>query len=344
MTDSEGRYYGGPFSGLKTAGLDHANVSDKRINPEIAYITRAPKSLADLAQLDPDAINKTLVGFVPYSVIKDEHSPYVLILPMGLQKTAGGFGSMKEWVHPYPTDRKNFGKISDRRNEVKAVLPKLAGAIIEKYKHVIFLTRFADPNWDGPGTAWNNGGLRQWERLFPGRFRLGWTSFSRRKSTKIQNPLTRGPLDAEYDALEATQKKLPKESQQWKTLDDRLWALSDKIDDIPEDFDKVTIVTGEPEKPLGPPDVQPKTYAPGRGGAKIADDLLTITDAAGAKLFSVGDISLKFPINTLADPRTNATLGTLLCGWTKPPLDRDEIQAPFIDAAVLTEQRGVYCI
>jgi len=59
-----GLYYGPPGKGgLSSSGLTYAEIADSRINPEVAYITRTPQTLAQLAEKREGELNQELVGF-----------------------------------------------------------------------------------------------------------------------------------------------------------------------------------------------------------------------------------------------------------------------------------------
>lgn len=182
LRDHDGRIFG-PRSryGMSSSGLAYATVDERRINPEVAYITRRPTSLSELSKMNWLKLNSMLVGFVPYSVIRKGEQPD-LILPMGLQKLPNGNGSFGEWdgtaVDPKTGKFRTWlvGKIPN-------VLDTLVQKIIERHQRCVVLTRFASRE-GRPEKAWNNAGLRKWEKQFPaGHFRLGWRAYTRMEET-----------------------------------------------------------------------------------------------------------------------------------------------------------------
>ena len=185
LSDFNGRIFGpsGRY-GMSSSGLAYATVDERRINPGVAYITRRPTSLSELSKMNWLKLNSMLVGFVPYSVIRKGEQPD-LILPMGLQKLPNGNGSFGEW---------DAGVMDPKTGKFRTWLPTLVGkipnvldtlvqTIIERYPKCVVLTRFASRE-DRPEKAWNNAGLRKWEKQFPaGHFRLGWRAYTRMEET-----------------------------------------------------------------------------------------------------------------------------------------------------------------
>lgn len=182
MAAYKNEWYGhyGRVAGISGSGLVHAGVRG-RINPEVAVVVRSPSiSLDELHQKrgDMKALMHELLAFVPYSCIypqRRDHT-HTLILPMGLQKTPGGFG-FKEPPDPryVPTVVKNgIGRYAKQPGEITGVLPRLLSAIKARHPKMAVLTRFAE-RWMVP--TWESGGIRQWESQFPGHLRVGWLSY-----------------------------------------------------------------------------------------------------------------------------------------------------------------------
>lgn len=182
LRDHDGRIFGpSDRYGMSSSGLAEATVGKKRINPEVAYITRRPTSLSELSKMNWLRLNSMLVGFVPYSVIRKGEQPD-LILPMGLQKLPNGNGSFGEWNGDViDVKTKKFKKWLV--GKIPNVLDTLAQKIIERHPKCVVLTRFASRE-DRPEKAWNNAGLRKWEKQFPaGHFRLGWRAYTNMEET-----------------------------------------------------------------------------------------------------------------------------------------------------------------
>ena len=172
--------HGERVSGISSSGLNYSGVRN-RINPEVAVVVRSPNiSLDELHQKrrDMEALMHELLAFVPYSCIFPKSSDYThtLILPMGLQKTPGGYG-FKKPPDPriVPTVVKNeIARYAKQPGEITRVLPRLLSAIKARHPKMAVLTRFA-AQYRVP--TWESGGIRQWESQFPGHLRVGWLSY-----------------------------------------------------------------------------------------------------------------------------------------------------------------------
>jgi hypothetical protein len=168
------------------SGLHDAHIDDKensRVNPEVALTTRRGTTLAKLATMDIDNLNSELVAFVPYSVVVCE-GQHTLILPLGLQKTAGGYGCFTRG----PTAG-YAGKLEPQSPDgiVKGVLPLMLSAIRKVHPKMVLLTRFATRLGVTEETAWSsNKGLTAWSSAFPGTLRLGWLKYDR--ATDVYRP------------------------------------------------------------------------------------------------------------------------------------------------------------
>lgn len=263
--------------GTSANGLLYAEVDGTRINPEVAYITRAPLLLSQLYTMTAEELNAVLVGFVPYSVVKGD-SGRVLILPMGLQKMPNGFGSFGEWDAERVVDleRADLGDAVTIKRElpgaVKNVLGMLAKRMLEQHPESVVLTRFASRNLK-PETAWTNAGLRSWEKQFsPGHFRLGWLVYRREGTILVRTkPGTRS--------------------------------------------ERKTVIHNCGPEVFGPEELKPTTYDPKGGGAAIEDDTLTVTDAEGKIILQLG-VPVKGPLKNLLGPEFHTVLGSLMCAWT----------------------------
>ena len=172
--------HGERVDGISGSGLSYAGVGG-RINPEVAVVVRSPSiSLDELHQKcgDMEALMHELLAFVPYSCIfpQSRDHTHTLILPMGLQKTPGGYG-FKNPPDPrdVPTVVKNgYRRYAKQPGEITGVLPRLLSAIKARHPKMAVLTRFA-AQFRVP--TWESMGIRQWESQFPGHLRVGWLSY-----------------------------------------------------------------------------------------------------------------------------------------------------------------------
>lgn len=296
--------YGVRVMGISDAGLNFAHVTKIRVNPEVAIITKDPlENLDYLSRMasgqrpfdDEDEGMKylmaNLLAFLPYSVIdsdSDETPNTKLILPMGLQKTPGGYGFTKPPDFEEEKDRlilepllpKGETKVRDfrrwyapRDGAERGVLRKLIGCIREKYPDMVLLTRFASL-WELfqkhdstkeyrqllAERIWFTGakGLKQWSRIFPEAMKIGWKSYERNG----------------------------------KKMDPSIANVAD-LDSPPE-------------------------YNPGKGGASVDGDRLTIYGSDGAPRFIKNNIGSDGPIERLLYPDLSSGFGTLICAFPKP--------------------------
>lgn len=265
-----------------TKSLSNARIDDAYTNPEVAYLTRGSFTLTDLSKMQPSELNAALVAFVTYSVF--QNSQWQLIFPRVLHKLPNGFG--------------NFGMVKDGKpvaGVIKNVTRKLKTNISKKYPKHIILCRF--PCGATFDNAWSNKlilhGLKQYEER---HFRLGWLSYK------------------QVHHLVATPKKKsnPGPIAYRKIVDIGASPESNPADRLePQLIQSSSCV-------FGPTGAKPEAYQPGKGGATIDENNLTVTNAEGKTLF-------KMPIKTLGNPLARILSpnfqdynlgGNLMCGWT----------------------------
>jgi hypothetical protein len=317
--------------GISTGGLNYADVETWRVNPEVAIITRGSKpfTLEELRALlwqdNPyQKLMRVLVAYVPYSVVpSDEPGKYntKLILPMGLQKTPGGFGYTEkppnmdqvvlhkgERVHP------------QQPNAVKNVIQKLTGAIQEHHGRASILTRFAHEI----GPVWKSGGIRQWCTAFPNHLRVGWKSYyfehDHRGDELKHLQFDIKQEQAEIERLKQKQQQHGKlgiaDLEKLKGSQKNVEHFKKMIRELPEKI--LTVETDAEEHDKDNPLMRGDKFAgynPGEGGASVHNNTLTITDRDNQIIFYKNKCNTIAPIERLLGPRWTEALGVVICTW-----------------------------
>lgn len=274
------------IAGLGSAGLQFADVDKNRVNPEVALVVKSASTTLDTlyeaSESIPQLMNE-LFAFVPYSCVfpQTPASTHTLILPMGLQKTPGGYGfrTSPPSIENTATVRRNGQRTyAAQPGQIRKVLPRMLAEIELRHPKMVILTRFAKQR----GLLWKSGGILQWESHFPGRFRLGWLSYS-----KLQD--------------------VHKEQQEGVGLQTHALAVAGSSKEVHQ----VRVEGGGEIFPEAP-----NSYRPGLGGVSIADTTLIAKNAAGKELLRVTHIDDIAAIERLLDVELESFLGTLLCGWT----------------------------
>jgi hypothetical protein len=200
-------HYGERIRGMNKSGHNYADVAETRVNPAVCIMTKdLPKKkhghkmndsevltfLESLTKM-PELMAK-LMAYMPYSVVSSEspEDETVLILPMGLQKTPGGFGWTRRPDPQYHlmegADGKDIGKYKIQPRAVKKVIPTFVSLLKARYPRMVLMTRASTDSTPGAivsggagqfnnGNIWKSGVVKTWERLFPGRFRLFWKAY-----------------------------------------------------------------------------------------------------------------------------------------------------------------------
>lgn len=332
-------HYGERIAGIPSPGLSYANVDEFRTNPEVALVVRSPNITLGVLHRkrgDMTALMGELLAFVPYSCIFPSSRRYThtLILPMGLQKTPGGFGFSSP-PNPLTTPvvtKEGFVRYAKQPGEIAGVLPRLLSVIKARHPKMAVLTRFAKRY----GVAeWQSGGIRQWESQFPGHMRLGWLSY--RAFTDFDDDsedIKR--LNAEINELHARRRGKKGDERRWvhlcmhivggrsingvletrRLINAQINTLDAAVDELWDlNLNTVRVRILEEASAVEFPDT-PATYQPGEGGASIDETTLVVTDSSGKELLQVRNIDTIRVVSRLVDPQLSANLGTLLCAWT----------------------------
>jgi len=202
-------------SGISMSGVEEAKVGEDRVNPEVAVLTATTGiTLATLSAMKRMSdLMKELYAFVPYSVVKSSTTPDTkLILPMGLQKTPGGFGftappsernvlTLYEYG-PRSGPKTEHYKYTPHQAPVPRAISRLLRAVEAHHRPMALLTRFASSLWTTThprqpdyvrrvqDRLWYDraGGLKVWSRTFPGRMRVGWKTVDHDEMTSKGSP------------------------------------------------------------------------------------------------------------------------------------------------------------
>jgi hypothetical protein len=289
---------------ISTAGIYKAGVkSNERINPHIAIVIKQEiESLNQLYSIGKDTdLLDSIFGFVPFSVMDTDNQSYKLVLPMGLQKTPTGYGiTSPEQLLQYAVraNRYQFGDwiVKPGPDGIKGLLNLLFTGIKDYIKkNIVIITRFS-----GTETRIeHNTALQRWSKNFPNRFKIGWGA---RYAHFIHDK------DIELKRFE-----------QANVQSDKKAALR-IVEGI---FDTVN-----PEKA-----VEDYKYNPKKGGIffEQKENILTIKQNDGTKLFSIKDATTFPPLKSLLIPSHSGGMGILITAW-------DEIPSKTKQKILLTEE------
>lgn len=320
------------WGSISWSGLANADVTDRE-SPSVCVITQSP--ISDVAELDAlrstEAPMGELMAFVPFSVITNKEYAHTLIVPMGLQKTPGGYGYRRSFM----------GNVDQKRQAepVEHVFSRMMTAISNTYNdQIVVMTRFAFKT--GLDAVWDSDGLSKlWNRQFPGTLRIGWRAYYAQKRETRPTPAYQRCLDATRAAKGAVNDyrkaaKLDHGSAWWsanKDTDTEYQVLratvtsAMKTEDDYENEDNELYETGrvgaykllESDWPSwGDP---PQTYNPRNGGAKYDEktDTLTVTSSDDVVIFSADSVSTR-NMRWLLGKNCVTLIGALVCGWTEP--------------------------
>lgn len=310
--NNEGNYHWWAFGRavISRSGLAYADRIEERENPEVAVVTRTGKQLQDMATMQMEDLMSELAAFVVYSVVPGENG-YKLILPMGLQKTPGGYGHFA----PLEEDDTEMvvkngiarPAVKPTVYAVKGVLVRLVTEIKKTHPKMTLLTQFVrghdykenDPFGSSPG-------LQQWEHCFPGTFCIGWKDFANTIDLTHQHAQNIEKLEKRIQRYRSDN---PEEYNKLiQKIEKTIRAISTKPTTKEVDFLPLTLLS------------KPETYL-ANGGPEYNNGTLTIKDNKGTVLYKGKDNAI-WPLKRLQlgdggfRGGPEYFLGTLICGWT----------------------------
>jgi len=300
--------YGTRVMGISDAGLNFARVGKYRVNPEVAIISKEREFNLDYLSKfasgrrpfdDEDKgmeyLMANLFAFLPYSVIDSDskETPNTkLILPQGLQKTPGGYGFTK------PPD---FEKEKDRL--ILEPLLRKGETEVRDFRR-----------WYAPRDGAERGVLRKLigcirekypDMVLLTRFASLWSMFqeppgARRLTKEYRQFLADSIWFTGAKGLKQWSRIFPKAMKiGWKSYARNDQKMDPSIADV-ADLDS------------------PPEYDPGKGGASVDGDRLTIYGSDGAPRFIKTNIGSDEPIERLLYPDLSSGVGTLICAFPEP--------------------------
>ena len=290
--------------GISDAGLNFARVDKTRVNPEVAIISKDPQENLDyLSRMasgqrpfdDEDKgmeyLMANLFAFLPYSVIDSDSkkTPNTkLILPQGLQKTPGGYGfttppdfeKEKDRLILEPLLRKGETEVRDFR---RWYAPR-DGAVRGVLQKLIGCIREKYP-----------------DMVLLTRFASPWSLFQEIQETKeYRQTLAEHIWFTGAKGLKQWSRIFPKAMKiGWKSYERNGKKMDPSIADV-ADLDS------------------PPEYDPGKGGASVDGDRLTIYGSDGTPRFIKTNIGSDGPIERLLYPDLSSEVGTLICAFPEP--------------------------
>jgi hypothetical protein len=295
---------------ISSSGLARADVESKeRINPHIAIVIKQEiESLNQLYSIGDDTdLLDSIFGFVPFSVMDTDNQSYKLVLPMGLQKTPTGYGiTSPEQLLKYAVraNRYQFGDwiVKPGPDGIKGLLNLLFTGIKDYLKkNIVIITRFS-----GLETRIeHNTALQRWSKNFPNRFKIGW-------GANYANFI--------HDRGDQT-------SEDANIFHDASATLL---------IQQGIVDTGNPTKAF-----EDYKYNPNKGGIffQQKENILTIKQNDGTKLFSIKDATTFPPLTKLLMRGHSRGDGILITAWDEILITaRDEIPSKNKQKILLTEE------
>ena len=344
------------FKGISSAGLNVAEVTPKYFNdPHVVVLLSSDLELADLALLETmDKLMPVLYGFVPFSVYQNAYR-HTLIVPMGLQKTPGGFGYKTE---PPPEPPQSFDddhsnlinwdtrEYNPTANAVGGVFKRLFSEIKTAFPVHCALTRFATrdtfDSWDSRSESgvFHTGGIRAtWNKQYKGTFRIGWRKFEHgelvetqesKRSQRAYIRKTRKVKDRYMSQFwEEKSRENPAHQAEWANLENAFDLQTER--DRPKRVE-IKLPPIKNQHLEGTPPEEYGIFDADKGGAAYEDDILTINDQDGITVFQLEQAS-KTPLKwILTSNLIDFYWGILICGWTKSTVH--ELRFGFADLCV----------
>ena len=159
--------FGSRIKGIPISGVNHAMIDEDRTEPGVLVAIRRGFETDDILSFSATGLwYHHIFGFIPFSRIK-LGSIVRLIIPLGLQKTAAGFG----WYHNISADKDIDGSTLKRRyNGISNFFESLMGTLKIEFPRAGVITKFATP----AKTFENNSMIKKWSNSFPGKMRVGY--------------------------------------------------------------------------------------------------------------------------------------------------------------------------